>query len=128
MQQQLAKITKAGLSIVDSGILTFNIEVRYESGLSQSIGYICLDTYKAATNDEPRTRVGTAYGCEIIRQLLLTLEVDNLNDAKDKIIWVLGSGTVENFNFAPTGLKTLSVHGTPKIIDFKAIYDEMKIK
>lgn len=126
MQQQLAKITKAGLSIVNSGILTFYIEVRYENGGSQSVGNLCLDSFAETTKGQPYTRVGTAYGCEMIRQLLLTLEVDNLADAKDKIIWVLGEG--EGLCFRPTGFKTLNVHGVNKVLEFNKIAKAIHIK
>lgn len=100
---KLAKITKATLEIKERNILNFWIHVEYETGGSQGIGGIVLDDY----DKERKTRVGTAYGCEMIRRLLLTLNVDDLSEAKGKIIWVHGTG--EGFNFSPTGIEQLHI-------------------
>lgn len=99
--KKLAKITKASLEIQERGILNFWIFVDYEDGGSQGIGGIALDTY----NDELKTRVGTAYGCEMIRRLLLELRVNDFSAMVEQTIWVLGKG--EGFSFSPTGIQGL---------------------
>lgn len=103
MNEKLAKITKASLEIQDRGILNFWIHVDYEEGCSQGIGGICLDTY-----DKKREgRVGTAAGCEVIRQLLLALKVNDFSEMQGKYIWVLGEGN--GLMFQPKGLRPLYV-------------------
>jgi len=104
MTKQLAKIKSASLEIKERGILNFWIHVDYEEGCSQGIGGICLDEY----DEEKGVRVGTAYGCEIIRQLLIEIDVDDFSDMSGKLIWVLGDG--EGFGFKPKGIKALSVN------------------
>lgn len=103
VNKKLAKITKAHLEIQERHILNFWIFVRYEEGTSQGIGGICLDTF----DDVKKKRVGSAYGCEMIRRLLLTLKVNDFSEMKGKMIWVYGEG--EFVAFKPTGLSLLHV-------------------
>ena len=118
MNKELAKIESFKLNISDRGILMFYIFVKYESGCSQGVGGMCLDEY----DKETKTRVGTAYGCEMIRQLMLTLKVDDFSDAKDKLIYVLGEG--EGFSFKPLGIQTLDVYGDVKTMIFDEVYQK----
>ena len=101
MSKKLAKISKASLEIQERGILNFWIHVDYEEGCSQGVGGIALDTY----NSEDDTRVGTAYGCEMIRLLLIELMVDDFSEMKGKHVWVIGNG--DGFSFKPTGISAL---------------------
>jgi len=105
MNKKLAKIRKAGLEIKERGILNFWIFVDYEEGCSQGIGGITLDDY----DKEKDSRVGTAYGCEMIRRLLLELDVDDFSEMSGKFLWVLGEG--EGLSFEPLGIKALSLDG-----------------
>ena len=100
----------------------FHVFVDYEVGCSQGVGGLVLDDYKEGDNGMPGKRVGTAYGCEMIRQLMLTLDVDNFEDAKDKVIWVTGEG--DGLSFKPTGFETLSVYGKVKKMNFDEIHRE----
>jgi len=120
MSKQLAKISKASLEIKERGILNFWIHVDYEEGMSQGIGGIALDTYDKTS----KSRVGTAYGCEVIRQLLLALNVNDFSEMKGKMIWVVGQD--EGLAFSPTGIQALSVDNSaqPTVI-FKDIAREM---
>jgi hypothetical protein len=104
MNKKLAKITKANLEIQERGILNFWINVDYEGGCCQGVGGICLDNY----DDKKQKRVGTAYGCEMIRRLLIELQVNDFSEMKGKIIWVLGDG--EGLNFEPKGIESLRVN------------------
>lgn len=109
--KQLAKISKATLEIKERGILNFWIFVDYEEGCSQGVGGIALDAY----DKEKGERVGTAYGCEIIRRLLLALNVNDFSEMKGKQVWVYGEG--EGFNFKPTGIGSLKTdHDKPPVI------------
>lgn len=101
MNKQLAKISKASLNIQERGVLNFWIYVDYEEGLSQGIGGIALDEY----DKEKDCRVGTAYGCEMIRRLLIELCVDDFSEMVDKHVWVIGEG--EGFGFKATGIQAL---------------------
>ncbi len=56
---------------------------------------------------EKEERVGTAYGCEMIRRLLLELCVNDFSEMKGKHVWVIGEG--EGLNFKPTGIQSLRV-------------------
>lgn len=115
MYKLLAKITEAGLNIKDHGILTFDISVDYEDGMSQVIGGLALDDYSV----DKQIRVGTRYGCEMIRRILITLDVNDFSELVGHIIWVYGTGYDEG-NFSPEGVGMLSInniHNTPLIFD-----------
>ena len=103
--KQLAKISKASLEIQERGILNFWIHVDYESGCSQGVGGLCLDAY----DKDKESRVGTAYGCEMIRQLLIELKVNDFSEMKGKHVWILGEG--EGLSFKPTGVQALKGDG-----------------
>jgi len=110
MNKQLAIITKANLEIKERGILNFWIFVDYEDGGSQGIGGIALDTY----NKDLEKRQGTAYGCEVIRQLLICLDVNDFSEMANKHVWVLGEG--EGFSFKPKGITALQSSGGKQVI------------
>lgn len=118
MIKKLAKVTKAKLEIKERGILNFWIFVDYEDGLSQGIGGICLDSF----DKEKKKRIGTAYGCEMIRQLLKVFDVDDFSEMKDKIIYVLGEG--EGFEFNYKGFESLRICGNHGKIIFDDILKE----
>ena len=105
LRSETAKVVSAGLRIKERGMLTFQIQVTYQNGsTSQRIGGIVLDTPKGAGSSKFR-RVGTAFGCEMIIRLLRLFDVDNLHEAAGQVIEVLGTGSVEEFNFKPKGLR-----------------------
>jgi hypothetical protein len=121
MNKVLAKITSARLEIQDRGILGFWIHVQYEEGLSQGIGGIALDTYDTVTKE----RVGTAYGCEVIRRLLLGLHVNDFSEMVDQVIWVHGEGT--GLAFKPKGVSSLEVNDSKaEPIIFSEIFNQFK--
>jgi hypothetical protein len=103
LNKKLARIKSAKLEIQERGILNFWLYVDYEDGLSQGVGGIALDTYDSVL----KSRVGTAYGCEVIRQLLLELQVNDFSEMADKKIWVLGEGS--GLSFTPKGVQSLNV-------------------
>lgn len=116
MTEKLAKITSAKLEIQERGILNFWIFVDYEEGMSQGIGGISLDEYDKSKD----RRVGTAYGCEVIRRLLLALNVNDFSEMKGKIIWVIGEG--KNLSFTPKGIRPLKVNNSK---ENAVIFDEI---
>lgn len=118
MDKQLAKIKSAGLEIKERGILNFWIIVDYEDGGSQGIGGIALDTY----DENKKKRVGTAYGCEVIRRLLLALGVNDFSEMKGQIIWVLGERA--GCSFKPKGIKRLEINGGGDAVVFNEIAAE----
>lgn len=119
MIKKLAKITKAHLEIKERGILNFWIHVDYEEGCSQGVGGIALDTWC----EESHSRVGTAYGCEMIRQLLLTLNVNDFAEMKGKVIYVLGDDSDQGWT--PKGIETLrtDAHGKKSLV-FDDVYQQ----
>jgi len=117
--EKLAKISKASLEIKERGILNFWIHVEYEEGGMQRVGGIFLDTY----DKERKDRVGTAYGCEVIRRLLLALDVNDFAEMKNKMVWVIGEG--DGLGFTPVGIRALSVDNKKaKPVMFKEILKE----
>lgn len=121
MEKKLAKITNASLEIQERGILNFWIHVDYEEGCSQGVGGIALDDFDKIKD----TRVGTAFGCELIRRILLELHVDDFSEMKNKIIWVYGDG--EGFSFTPRGISSLYVNNmNSKPVIFSEVLSEFK--
>ena len=121
MERKLAKITSARLEIQDRHILSFWIFVDYEEMGCQGVGGMALDSYC----EDRKGRVGTTYGCEMIRRLLMLLGVNELSEAKGKMVWVLGEGP--GFSFKPLGLETLRVDskkGETKSLVFEDVYKE----
>lgn len=113
MNKQLAKITRATFEIQERGILNFWIYVDYEEGCSQGVGGFALDRY----DKEKDKRIGTAYGCEMIRRILLVMGVNDFSELKGKMVWIYGGG--EGSQFTPKGLSPLRVESTsgPLIFD-----------
>ena len=106
--KNLAKISKATLSM-ERGILSFWIFVDYEEGGGQGVGGIALDSPKKERQSLWKKkfikRQGSAYGCEVIRRLLVALGVNDFSEMKGRNIWVLGTG--EGFGFKPIGIQKL---------------------
>lgn len=106
--KNLAKISKATLSM-ERGILSFWIFVEYEEGGGQGVGGITLDSPKKERQPDGTEkfikRQGSAYGCEVIRRLLVALGVNDFSEMKGRNIWVLGTG--EGFGFKPIGIQKL---------------------
>ena len=123
MNKELARITSASLEIKERGILNFWINVDYENGFSQGIGGIVLDAY----DKEKNTRVGTAYGCEMIRQLLLVLGVNDFSEMNGKDIWVLVEDNPSSLNIKPIGIQALKADGGKQLI-FGNILEQFKNK
>ena len=118
MDKRLAKIKSASLEIKERNILNFWINVDYEDGLSQGIGGIVLDNYDNIT----KRRVGTAYGCEMIRRLLLTLNVNDFSEMKGLIIWVYGEGS--GFQYDVKGISRLKCENYKDVLIFDDVYKE----
>lgn len=116
MNKQLAKVTSATLEIKNRGILSFYIHVDYEEGYTQGVGGLALDSW----SKEKDSRVGTAYGCEMIRQLLLFFNVNNLTEVKDFYVYVLGEGS--GLSFKPRGFEHLN---TSKLKSKPLIFEDI---
>ena len=122
LNKQLARIESAKLSL-ERDFLQFWVFVNYEEGGSQGIGGIVLDNW----SDEHQRRVGTAYGCEMIRRLLTTFGVNDLSELAGRQSWVLGEG--EGFGFKPKGLQSLRTEpGSEKPFLFDETYKDFKDK
>ena len=85
MIKHLCKVTGASLSYQDRKIMVLNIFVNLEDGGSLAVFNNVLDSY-----DKTRKhRVGSAYGCELIRQTLDFFGVSDLHEIKDYYCYVL---------------------------------------
>lgn len=122
MIKKLAKVTSATMEIKERGILNFWVMVDYEDGFSQGVGGISLDTW----DEDKARRVGTAYGCEMIRQLLMFFGVNNLHEAKGQVVYVTGEEGDHLLSFKPNGFEHLNVskEGRPESINFNEIAKE----
>jgi len=110
MKEKLARVTKARTEWKDRYTFNFNIFVDYEDFGSQMIGGIGLDNY----SEKHERRIGTAYGCEMLMQVLQVLDVNDLHEAEGKIIYVLGEG--DGLSFRPKGIKQLTLDGGKSVI------------
>lgn len=120
LNKQLAKIENATLNVTDRGMLTFYITVKYEEGMNQVVGGLSLDQW----DEEKERRVGTAYGCEMIIQMLKLFNVDSFEKMKDKLVYVLGEGS--GLSFTPKGLQNLRVNDNKETkIVFEDVLNEM---
>lgn len=108
MCKKLAIIKKANLEIKDRDILNFWVFVSYEEYGSQGIGGLALDKW----DDDLKRRVGTAYGCEMIRRLLKLMDVNDFSEMGGKHIWVHGEGSGSAFK--PTGISRLNCDNKSK--------------
>lgn len=114
MNKKLAKISGANLTM-ERDILSFRIYVNYEEGGAQGIGGLALDGW----DEEKKDRVGTKYGCEMIRRLLIEMKVNDFSQMKGIYVYVYGEG--EGFGFKPKGISRLNVDkkksGEPLMFD-----------
>ena len=85
MNKELCNVTKVCTSYQDRRILILDVFVDLESGGSLSVFNMCLDSY----DQDKKQRVGTAYGCEIIRQTLDFFGVDDLSQIKNYKCYLL---------------------------------------
>lgn len=106
MIKQLAKVRSAGLNILDRGIMTIDIYVDYEEFGSQNVCNIVIDDH----DKKLKKRVGTEYGCNLIRNILVEFNVNDLHEMKGQVIWVLGEG--EGLQFKPLGVQSLKCVNT----------------
>lgn len=123
--KKLARVSKANLEIKERGMLNFWIHVDYEEGCSQGVGGIALDNY----DEQLKHRVGTAYGCEMIRKTLEVFDVNDFSEMKGKMIYVLGEG--EGFSFTPCGFEKINLnknHKATDVCNFKDIYAQFESK
>lgn len=85
MNKQLCNLTQVCTSYQDRRILILDVFVDLESGGSLSVFNMCLDTY----DKDKKQRVGTVYGCEMIRQTLDFFGVDDLSQIKNYKCYLL---------------------------------------
>lgn len=102
-EKHLARVKSVKTSIKDHGCLTFWVDVEYENGFCQEVGGLTLDDW----NKELECRVGTAYGCEMLIQLLKFFNVDDLSDVSNRLIYVVGEEDKTFLGFKPKGLERL---------------------
>lgn len=103
--EKLAKIRNCHLNTQDHGGLLLNLVVEYEDGGCQDIFCKCLDTY----DETLKSRIGTAYGCEIIRRVLDIFKANDLTELKGKYVWVIGEGG-NSLDFTPYGIRSPNVY------------------
>lgn len=81
----LCNVTNVKLNYQDRKILILDWYVQMEDGGTFSAMNLVLDTY----DKKLERRVGTTYGCEMIRLTLDFFGVDNLSDVKDYKCYLL---------------------------------------
>ena len=110
MNKKLAKIKNARLSLDRDCFLTFWFDLEYEGNSGQGFGGYCLDTY----DEDKEKRVGTAGGCDAIRQLLELFKVNDFREMKGRIVWALTEG--KGFGSKVVGLQIPDFDGGGKFL------------
>ena len=77
MLEENGIIISTQLGREDHGIFTCMIHIKFD-GTSQGYGGDAFDTW----DESKKKRIGTAYGCEAIMEILKTLDVENWEDLK----------------------------------------------
>ena len=85
MNKILCNVTSVKTNYQDRGILILDVFVDLETGGGLSIFNMVLDTY----DKEKKERVGTAYGCEMIKACLDFFGVNNLSEVKNYKCYLL---------------------------------------
>jgi len=80
-QIENAKISSTFLGIEDHGIFSFTLMLDY-GGSGQGAGQYCLDAPMRNKKGDFVKRVGTAKGCDVLLEILRTLEVDSWEKLK----------------------------------------------
>lgn len=100
--KKLALVKKVSLSH-EGKILMLNAFVDYEEGGSQNACGFVLDTYSKELGE----RIGTAGGLDLIKAFLDFFGVQDLNQIKNILCYVLGEGN--GLMFKPVGLLNISL-------------------
>lgn len=107
MIKHLCKVTGASLGYQECKILVLNVHVSLEHGGDLNLFGNVLDSY-----DETRKhRVGSAYGCELIRQTLDFFGVSDLHEIKDYYCYVLSDKEYVSYSSDALGIEQLSCSG-----------------
>ena len=107
MIKHLCKVTGASLRYQDRKIMVLNLFVNLEDGGGLVVFNNVLDSY-----DETRKhRVGSAYGCELIRQTLDFFGVSDLHEIKDYYCYVLSDKEYISSSSDALGIEQLSCSG-----------------
>lgn len=83
----LCNVTSSGLNIKERGVLVLDLYCDLPTWGSLSVFNMVLDTY----DKEKERRVGTAFGCEMIRQTLEFFGVNNLHEIKNYKCYLLST-------------------------------------
>ena len=103
MIKHLCKVTEVSLGYQDRKILVLNVFVSLEDGGYLNIFGNVLDGY-----DKTRKhRVGSAYGCELIRQTLDFFGVSDLHEIKDYYCYVLSDKELITASWDVLGIEQL---------------------
>lgn len=82
--RELGKIKYTRLGSSNHGIFTFLLDFSF-NGMGQGFGTFCLDKY----NESLQEREGTAFGCDVIMNLIKFFKVESWEDIKGKEAYVL---------------------------------------
>jgi hypothetical protein len=91
LTKQLGCITSADIEIDDHGILTFALMFDF-GGSGQGFAGYALDAWSERDN----RRIGTAAGCDLIRQLMTCFRVRRFCDIKGRSAYALRDSTGHN--------------------------------
>lgn len=83
-----AFIRRTTLGMEDHGLMTFYLHCELTGGAEIGVGGYVLDTYDEAK----KKRVGTAYGLDVIKQVLATVGVEQWEDLLGSHVIVLFDG------------------------------------
>lgn len=127
MNRELAKIKDTFLGVEDHGVFTFILDVEYDSGMSQGVGTMILDKPEFENPEEQtgyKSRHGTAFGMEMIMQVIKAVGVKNWEELKGKNIWVLTED--DTFGDRPIGIQGTFDPGGKRKVMFEDVVNMYK--
>lgn len=130
MKKVLANVKSASICLTNDIFLSFSIDVEYEDFGHQDIGHIilCDPNPNKDMKDPNMTRIGTAYGAEMIRRLFLFFGVDDLSKVRNQYIYVIKENN--DWNSKAIGIENVGFDVNKnrlRYIMFKEVFEEFNV-
>ena len=122
MYKQIGKIKSVQIGVEDHGIMVMNID--FDFGGSGQVYQVVLDTY----DKEKDSRIGTVFGCELLRRICNLFTVDDINDMVGQTAYALYDsdeygGFISGIENPPFNMHN---HNMSNRIITKELFEELK--
>lgn len=117
-EKKIAMIESTQLGTEDHGVLTCWLHVSYGDGRHQGIGGYGLDEFDKAT----KHRVGTAYGCEFIKRVLLACGVESWEKLPGRTIFAIQDPS----EWAGFGHRVVGIAPLPTEPGVELLFDDLR--